>query len=475
MHRSKLKIGLFGVGLDTYWPQFNGLKERLESYLSTVKSYVSTDGVEVIDGGLVDSVEKSWHTNKQFKKGAVDVVFVYITTYALSSTVLPVVNDLGVPVIVLNIQPTSKPDYALIESMTDRGDRTGEWLAGCQACSVPEIANVFNRSEIRYRLITGYLGEHFVINEITEWIKALRVQKELKTTTIGLLGHYYTGMLDVYSDITDLSKTFGVHFKMLEMCELSALRDSVTEEELERKLEQFSEEFDIINECEIDEIKRAAHTSVALDKLALNNKLGAMAYYYEGEDGNAYENIVTSLIAGNSLLTAHGVPVAGEFEIKNVMAMKIMDLLGVGGSFSEPYAIDFDANEVLWGHDGPAHFAIAKEKVKLVPLPIYHGKPGKGLSIQMTVKEGAATLFSVVQDKQKGMVLQFAEGASVTGDIFNIGNTNSRYKFEKSARDFITDWSYGGPSHHCAIGLSHIGNVLEKLAFVLNIKTNKIC
>ncbi len=473
--KENLNIGLFGVGLDTYWPQFKGLKERLEGYLNIVTGYVNQEGVNIVDAGLVDSVEKSWDANKQFKKDKVDAVFVYITTYALSSTVLPVVNDLGVPVIVLNIQPTSKPDYALIESMPDRGDRTGEWLAGCQACSAPEIANVFNRSKIEYRLITGYLGEQIVEQEITEWIKALKVQKELKTTTVGLMGHYYDGMLDVYTDITDLAQTFGVNFKMLEMCELDALRNSVTNNELEKKIEQFYKEFEVTDECEADEIKRASHTSVALDKLVATNNLGAMAYYYEGYDGNAYENIVTSLIAGNSLLTAHGVPVAGEYEVKNIIAMKIMDLLDVGGSFSEPYAMDFDADEVLWGHDGPAHFAIAKEKVKLVPLPIYHGKPGKGLSIQMTVQTGPATLFSIVQDKQKGVVLQYAEGESVEGEVFNIGNTNSRYKFPKSARDFMSDWSYGGPSHHCAIGLSHIGGILEKLAFVLGIETNKIC
>ena len=473
--KENLNIGLFGVGLDTYWPQFSGLKERLEGYLSTVTGYVNKEGVNVIDAGLVDSIDKSWDTNKQFKKGEVDAVFVYITTYALSSTVLPVVADLGVPVIVLNIQPTSKPDYALINSMPDRGDRTGEWLAGCQACSVPEIANVFNRSEIKYKIVTGYLGDQYVEQEIEDWIKALKVQKELKSTTIGLLGHYYNGMLDVYTDITDLTQTFGINFKMLEMCELNTLRESVSEVEIEQKVKQFHKEFEITEECEIQEIKRASHTSVALDKLVKNNNLGGMAYYYEGNDGNAYENIVTSIIAGNSLLTAHGVPVAGEYEVKNIVAMKIMDLLGVGGSFSEPYAIDFDADEVLWGHDGPAHFQIAKEKVKLVPLPLYHGKPGKGLSIQMTVQTGSATLFSVVQDKQKGVVLQYAEGESVEGEIFNIGNTNSRYKFSKSSRDFISDWSYGGPSHHCAIGLSHIGSILDKLAFVLGADTNKIC
>jgi L-arabinose isomerase len=359
--------------------------------------------------------------------------------------------------------------------MPDRGDRTGEWLAGCQACTAPEIANVFNRSNINYKLITGYLGEKFVETEIKEWLDALKVVKTLKNTTIGLLGHYYDGMLDVYTDITDLTQTFGCEFKMLEMCELDALRKNITEQELNNKVMQFETEFDVMAECETDEILRAAKTSVALDKLVANKNLGAMAYYYEGYNGNSYENIVTSLIAGNSLLTAHGVPVAGEYEVKNIVAMKIMDILGVGGSFSEPYAMDFDADEVLWGHDGPAHFQIASEKVKLVPLPVYHGKPGKGLSIQMTVQKGNVTLLSVVQDKSKGVVLQYAHGDSVDGEVFNIGNTNSRYKFPILAREFMSQWSYGGPSHHCAIGLSHIGGVLEKLAFILGVETNKIC
>jgi L-arabinose isomerase len=472
---SNINIGLFGVGLDTYWPQFEGLESRLKGYLSSVKELINIDNTNVIDAGLVDTVTKASSVNSLFKKGEVDAVFVYITTYALSSTVLPVIRDLGIPVIVLNIQPTSKPDYALIESMPDRGDRTGEWLAGCQACSAPEIANVFNRSNINYKLITGYLGEKYIKTEIQEWLKAIKVIKTLKNTTIGLLGHYYDGMLDVYTDITDLAQTFGCEFKMLEMCELDAHRKSVTDKELKDKLEQFTTEFDILDECETDEITRAAKTSVALDKLVSDNNLGAMAYYYEGHNGNSYENIVTSLIAGNSLLTAHGVPVAGEYEVKNIVAMKIMDILGVGGSFSEPYAMDFDADEILWGHDGPAHFQIASEKVKLVPLPVYHGKPGKGLSIQMTVQKGDATLLSVVQHKSKGVVLQYAQGESVDGEIFNIGNTNSRYKFPIPAREFMSQWSYGGPSHHCAISLTHIGGVLEKIASVLDIKTNKIC
>jgi L-arabinose isomerase len=467
------KIGLFGTGLDTYWGQFEGLLDSLESYRQEIiRGITEQCHVNVVDAGMVDNPEKALEAASLFAREEVELVFLYVATYCLSSTILPVVQRLNCPLIVLNLQPVPAIDYDHINSMNDRGKMTGYWLAHCQACSVPEIANVFNRSGLRYDFVTGFLKDKTAWTEIIAWTEAARVHYAMKNNRLGILGHYYCGMLDVYTDITLQSAVFGTHLELLEMCELKKYRDEAGEEDVRKKIAEFVEKFDIAGECESSEIERAARTSVALDRLVATHRLGALAYYYEGCNGNDYEDIVTSVIAGNTLLTGKNIPVAGECEVKNAQAMKILSEFGAGGSFSEFYAMDFNDDVILLGHDGPAHFAIAEGRVKLIPLPVYHGKPGKGLSIQMTVKHGPVTLLSVCENKE-GVYLLVAEGESTPGPVLQIGNTNSRYRFPCGARKFIEEWSKAGPSHHCAVGTGHLAGKIEKLAFLLNIPVIK--
>ncbi|MDR1253051.1 MAG: L-fucose/L-arabinose isomerase family protein [Treponema sp.] len=470
-----MHIGLMGIGLDTYWAQFEGLRQRLESYIDLIDRRLRGFGLDIVNAGLVDNPVKARHVSKLFHEHRVEAVFLYISTYALSHTVLPVAQGLGVPVMILNLQPVPAIDYAKFNALGDRGVMTGEWLAHCQACAVPEIANVFNNAGLKYDIVTGWLEEEQSWEKIRDWCDAIRVCAVLRDVRIGVLGHYYCGMLDVYTDITRLASVFGSHFELLEMDLLKAYWDKAGPEDIARKRKQFDSEFIVSAECDEYELDRAAKTSCALDALAADKNLGAMAYYYEGYGGNEHENIISSVIAGNTLLTAHHVPVAGECEIKAVVAMKIMDCLDVGGSFSEFYAMDFIDDVVLWGHDGPAHAAIAEGMVKLVPLPVYHGKPGKGLSIQMSVKHGPVTLLSVVQGPKGSTFLLCAEGESVPGPVLEIGNTNSRYRFSLSAREFVDRWSKAGPAHHCAIGLGHIAGKIEKLAQLWGVECRKIC
>jgi len=470
------KIGLFGIGLDAYWPQFAGLKERLAGYLGEVEKKLVRPGIEIVNLGLIDTPEKALEAGHQFRQADVDLILLHATTYALSSTVLPVVQRARVPVVILNLSPTAAIDYATFNKMGDRTKMTGDWLAKCAACPVPEIANVFKRSGIEFHQVTGQLHDDPEgWNEVDAWIDAARVAGIMFHNRLGLMGHYYNGMLDIYSDTALQCATFGGHMEILEVDELAALRREVTAKQIEGRMTDFHHAFDVQPDCAHSELERAARTSVALDRLVKEHALGSMAYYYMGVGVAENEDAISSIILGNSLLTARGVPVAGEYEVKNAQAMKIMDSFGVGGSFTEFYAMDWNDDVVLMGHDGPGHIAIAQGKTKVRPLQVYHGKVGRGLSVEMTVKHGPVTLLSVVETGDGRIKLLVAEGESVPGPILEIGNTNSRYKYPVGARRFVNDWNSHGPAHHCAVGVGHIACKIEKLGQLLGIEVTKVC
>jgi L-arabinose isomerase len=282
-------------------------------------------------------------------------------------------------------------------------------------------------------------------------------------------------MLDIYSDLTQQCAHFGGHMEIVEVDELSALRREVTDAEISARVADFQHTFEVQADCSPPELARAARTSVALDKLVARHNLGSLAYYYMGTGNAENEDAISSIILGNSLLTARGIPVAGEMEIKNVQAMKILDSFRVGGSFTEYYALDWKDDIVLMGHDGPGHITIAEGKTKVRPLDVFHGKVGRGLSVEMSVKHGPVTLLSVVQTVDGRLKFLVAEGESVPGPILEIGNTNSRYRFPIGARRFVNDWNVQGPAHHCAVGVGHIAGKIRKLGQLLGMETVVVC
>jgi L-arabinose isomerase len=472
--KRNLRVGLFGIGLDTYWPQFKGLKPRLEGNVRVVEKKLSRPGVEVVNLGLIDNPKKALEAGHRFRAADVDVIFLHVTTYALSSTVLPVVQRAKVPVIILNLAPAAAIDYAKFNALGDRTAMTGDWLAFCAACPVPEIANVFSRAGIDFHQVTGMLHDDPVCwNEVDAWIEAARVAHTMFHNRLGLMGHYYGGMLDIASDTTLQCATFGGHMEIVEVDELAALRREVSAKQIQERVAKFKKVFVVQSDCSQAELERAAKTSVALDRLVKEHDLGSLAYFYSGSGEN--EDAISSIILGNSLLTARGIPVAGEYEVKNAQAMKIMDTFGAGGSFTEYYAMDFADDVVLMGHDGPGHIAIAEGKTKVRPLKVFHGKVGRGLSVEMSVKHGPVTLLSVVEMKDGKLKLLVAEGESVPGPILEIGNTNSRYRFSIGARKFVTDWNAHAPAHHCAVGVGHIAHKIEKLGKLLGVEVAKVC
>ena len=455
-------VGVFGIGLAAYWPQFPGLKERLQGYQRQVESRVESFGVNVVSAGLVDTAEAARDAGDRFARERVDLVLCYIGTYATSSQVLPAVQRAHAPVLVLNLQPVDALDYEHVD--------TGEWLANCSACCAPEISNAFARASIDFHVVSGMLlNDSAAWGRIEDWCRAAVAARALRDSRIGFLGHTYPGMLDMYSDFTAVHAQLGAHVEVLEMCDLAGRVDLVADADAERKLAEARASFDLSPGIPENDLAWAARVACGLDRLTADFSLNGLTYYYRGLQGNAYERLGAGLILGNTLLTARGIPASGEGDLKTCLAMLAMDRLGAGGSYTEFYAMDFREGFVLMGHDGPGHIAISDAKPVLRGLGLFHGKRGFGVSVEFRVKTGPVTILGLTQTADGRFKMLAAEGESLPGPILRIGNTNSRLRFKLPPAEFVDRWCAEGPTHHCALGVGHNLDRISKLASLLGI------
>ncbi len=458
------RIGVFGCGCQHYWEQFPGLRERLITHQERFEARLRQEGVDVVSGGLVDSSQQAFLTGDSFRRQGIQFLFCYMSTYAPSSTVLPIVQRAGVPMVIISLQPHRALDYERATTFMQ--------LEHDNQTSLPEVCCGLQRAGIDVPgMVVGAAEDELAWRRILDWCKVARAYAALRNARIGVMGHVYEGMLDMNSDPTMFDAQFEMHCEHLELDDLHACVEAVSEPEVARKLQQIRELFlfpepgadPIAGPASPEDLEWAARVACGLDRLVEKFALTGLAYYYRGLGGNPNERLASSLIVGSSLLTAQGIPVAGELDIKTCVAMLLLDRLEAGGSFAEIHPCDFESDIVLVGHDGPHHVALAQDRPVLRGLRLYHGKRGCGVSVEFQLKYGPVTCVGLTQTHDGRFKFVVAEGESLPGPIPATGNTNTRCRFPPSVSQFIENWSLEGPTHHFALGLGHVANLVENL------------
>ena len=485
----KPRVGLYSAGLKAYWNQFEGLEGRLIGYGEFIAKKLEAHA-EVYNFGLVDDEIAARRAGEWLNAQNVDIVLCHSATYFTSSSALPVHQICKAPVLILNLQPTAEMNY---EKTT-----TGEWLAHCVGCPVPELCNALNRAGIPFRTISGLLGltetpAISVANEVTAerpeakrawaeiigWVRAAGVKRSLMHARFGFLGNNYSGMLDLYSDFAMLQAQAGIHVEILEMCDLDRSLQKVTDADVEEKLQQMADFFHIEGDSPADPIAKkptqeqlhwSARVAAAQERMVEEYGLDSLSYYYHGANDNAYEKLQSGFIVGHSLLTAAGVSCAGEADMKTALAMKICDLLDVGGSFCEIVANDYEVGSIILGHDGPFHIAISDGKPVLRGMGVYHGKRGSGVSVEAHVRPGDVTMLGITQVYGGKLRMIASQGEAVRHPILMVGNTQTHVRFGKDPDTYMDEWFQLAPTHHLAMSVGHNGRLFEKVAYLMGIE-----
>ncbi|MEV7091157.1 L-fucose/L-arabinose isomerase family protein [Streptomyces sp. NPDC093085] len=452
------RVGLVAGGLGDYWPQFPDLLPQLRRSAARVAERMGEFDADVVDAGFISDAREGAEAAEKLRAAGCDLIVGFLTTYMTATMLVPVAQRADAPVLLINLQPSPAMDHATFD--------TGQWLAYCGACPLPEMANAFERVGVEFRSVSGYLEDERAWRRIGRWIRAAGVRSVLRSGRHGLMGHLYPGMYDVSTDLTMVPGQLGGHVEVLEFDDLRVRVERVTESEVAAKLAETREVFELADSVVEEDLAWAARVSVGLDRLVADFDLDSLAYYHRGLAGEIHERLGAGMILGSSLLTARGIPACGEYELRTSLAMLIADRLGAGGSFTELQALDFDAGVVEMGHDGPGHLAISARRPLLRGLGVYHGKRGWGVSVEFDVRHGPVTLIGVGQSRAGRFRLIVAEGQVVDGPHLTIGNTTSRVDFGHDPGEWTDAWSASGVGHHWALATGALLPELRALAGV---------
>ncbi len=466
------KVGILYAGHERYWGQFVGSREATVNGAHRFADIVRKTGIDVaMPDILVDSTAKSHEVGHLLEEAHIDLLFVYLHTYMASGFWVPGILHLHVPIVIVCLPQNFDFEEEYI---------TGTAIKRGSPCQLPEAYSALVR--VGRKPADLVFGDPemvpYVVDEIHQWCAVANVLGTWRDSVFGYMGHTYDGMLDMCFDPTSITGRFGAYCRMIEMCELAEYIQSASAQAIKDKIAEMHTVFDfqgksgdpITQPASEADIEWSARCSVGLDTLVDKHNLAGLAYYYEGENDNLYERIGSNLIVGNTLLTSRGISLAGEADMKNCIAMKSTSAIGAGGSYGELSIVDFERNQVYVGHDGPHDLRICDGRPSVRGLSLYHGKKGRGIAVEFSIKKGPVSMVSLAIDDRNQYKFVVAEGESMTGRLPQIANTVTRGNFGPDVAAFLRAWSMSGISHHMSLCVGHLGSVMLKLGAATHIE-----
>lgn len=449
------RIGVLPTGHRPYWDQFPNLKQMGERMYGELQRRLHAIG-DLIAPELVDTPEKSIAAAQFFKSNSIDILLVFPFGYATGMCVAPVASSISVPIRLLNAHEDSTYDYTSAD--------TSIYLHHEGVCCIPEYAGTLVDLRKTFKVRTGHFGDRRFWDEVRSDCLGAAAARAFRSLSFAVIGKTYDNMTDMPIDEHRLLRSIGRLLKRPEVEEIENAYACVTRRELDDMFGELREMYDVDESVSNDHMRFSAQLAVAFDRVITKHDISAFGYYWWGE-----KEFVTQLRAQSALavsrLTALGRPGVTEGDVKTAMAMKIMDLLGAGGMFTEFFSMDFVNDFILLGHDGPSNINVAQGKAQLKHLSVHHGKTGHGLGIDFKVPDGPVTLLNLTQfNAGERFKLIYAIAKTIPGDILQIGNPNCRVRLAKPIHEFMDAWCQQGPSHHIALGLGDRSQELEAFA-----------
>lgn len=456
----RARVGLLVTALlEDKWNKSAHIRPKAQKITKKLAEVVG-QYAEVVNPGFVECEDDAYRAAQLFNSKDVSLIIFVELAYQKGLVSLRTLLSTKAPILVWNTQ--------MIYNFPDDADFDVIMLNSGMA-GLSEVTSALLRTNRSFSVLTGYLEDTEMLEELNDYIRAAKVVHNLKNSRIRIIGHPYEGMVDLMIDQLSLCNKVGPVTWPLEHDEVARIATEIPAEDVTKLIKEEKNKYSQVNVPD-NALEKSFRLALALEKIVKKYDMDAMALFDQIWLNDPRIGVIPSY--GTSRLTAMGIPFTCEADVAQACSMLILQNLVGHATFLENYVMDFEKDAMILSHDGHGNPSLATkpEKVFIKPSIYYQGVNGFGASFEYAYKPGDFTLLSLVPVGKNQWRMVVAEGEALPMNPRPIVAPQMLFKYGGgSISEYATKWCYAGPSHHMVGAYGHLAHSLQKVASVIGI------
>jgi L-arabinose isomerase len=470
-----LKVGVYTSAYFEYY----------RMYPRTLEAFVNSDVTVVLDNlrrslgaeaelvwpGTVTTMDQADAAGRRFRDEQVDLVVFIMFTYTVDVISIQCLRYVeNTPLLVFLRQSHRDID---VKGNYEQTLRNSAMISAAQLTGTFRKMGMFPT----YEVVVGADDDAEAYARIRGYAAAVRVRRDLRETTLGIIGHVFRGMYDHEFDRTRIAGALGPQVIDIQVSHLLDMWEKVTEKDVRafRESVGWIRQYEFSRVTEEDFLKECRF-AIAYRRLIERFRLDGCCYL--GQHFVEVKTGCTGYLSNMFFGRDKRVMTNTEGDVNGLIMMCIMNMLtGQTPLFGEWGEFGLRENAMQIMMHGYADPDLAKDPrlVKITPTPENWGFTGTGFSMEFTAKPGVVTVGHFIDDRRDGwrMLISRGEALDVEPSI-PCEDVTLVLRTETPIAEYIRTILLAGFDHHAIICYGDVTRELGHVADLMGIRKSCI-
>jgi L-fucose isomerase-like protein len=442
LENANLQVGLIPLARTTF-----DLELANEVFAQAVTE-LSTAGFTLHGpNSLITQVDELTQTIEHITSVELDLTLILQTTFADSSMVIELANELHAPLLL----------WAIPE------EHSGGRLRLNSLCGINLAAHALKRAGIHYDTLYAAPTDDDVLAQVRIRALAGRAHRLLRQAKIGRIGDHPDGMDTCEFDADALKRIFGLDIVQVELKTVFQGVNKTDDQSVDDVLKQLRPEIDELDTLDSQATRKSLASYLTMRRIAEDQGLDGLAVRCWPE---FFTDLGCAACGAMSMLSNELIPCSCEADVNGTVTQLILQSISDEPAFgTDIVSLDDKSDALVIWHCGLAPLSMADPQGPR--RGTIHSNRNLPLLFEFTLKPGPVTVARLTESSGEYRLVS-GRGEIIRGPM-NFFGTSGLLRFDRSAREILDVILTEGLEHHISLTYGDYAEVMIAFARKLNI------